>query len=29
MKGVLLIIGFFVIWFVLQMYILPKLGVPT
>jgi hypothetical protein len=29
MKGVLLIIGFIVIWFVLQMYILPKLGVPT
>jgi len=29
MKGVLLIIGFLVIWFVLQMYILPKLGVPT
>ncbi len=29
MKGVLLLIGFLVFWFVLQKYILPRLGVPT
>ena len=29
MKSVLLMIGFLVLWFVLQKYILPRLGVPT
>ena len=29
MKDVLLLIGFVVFWFVLQKYILPRLGVPT
>jgi F0F1-type ATP synthase membrane subunit b/b' len=29
MKNVLLLIGFLVFWFVLQKYILPRLGVPT
>ncbi len=29
MKSVLLLIGFLVFWFVLQKYILPRLGVPT
>jgi hypothetical protein len=29
MKSVLLMIGFLVFWFVLQKYILPRLGVPT
>ncbi len=29
MKSVLLMIGFVVFWFVLQKYILPRLGVPT
>jgi hypothetical protein len=29
MKGILLMIGFLVFWFVLQKYILPRLGVPT
>jgi hypothetical protein len=29
MKNILLLIGFLVFWFVLQKYILPRLGVPT
>jgi hypothetical protein len=29
MKGIMLMIGFLVFWFVLQKYILPRLGVPT
>lgn len=29
MKDMLLLIGFLVFWFVLQKYILPRLGVPT
>ena len=29
MKSMLLLIGFLVFWFVLQKYILPRLGVPT
>ncbi len=29
MKSVLLLLGFLVFWFVLQRYILPRLGVPT
>lgn len=29
MKDLLLIIGFFAIWIVLQKFILPRLGVPT
>ena len=29
MKEVLLLIGFVVIWYVVQKYLLPRLGVPT
>jgi hypothetical protein len=29
MKELFMIIGFFVVWFVLNKYILPKMGVPT
>ena len=29
MKNILLLIGFLVFWFVLQKFILPRLGVPT
>jgi hypothetical protein len=29
MKGLLLVIGFVVVWFLLQAVILPKLGVQT
>ena len=29
MRNILLLIGFVVFWFVLQKYILPRLGVPT
>jgi hypothetical protein len=29
MKDVLLLIGFVVIWYVVQKYLLPRLGVPT
>ncbi len=29
MKSVLLLLGFLVFWFVLQRYILPRLGVPS
>ncbi len=29
MQDLLLIIGFLVLWVVLQKYILPRLGVPT
>ena len=28
MKNILLLIGFLVFWFVLQKFILPRLGVP-
>jgi hypothetical protein len=29
MKGLLLVIGFVIVWFLLQAVILPKLGVQT
>lgn len=29
MKDLLLLIGFFAVWFVLQKFILPRLGVST
>jgi len=29
MKGLLLVIGFMVFWFVLQKYILPRFGIST
>ena len=29
MKDALLLIGFVVIWYVVQKYLLPRLGVPT
>lgn len=29
LSDILLVVGFVVVWFVLQRYILPKFGVPT
>lgn len=29
MKGILFIAGFLAVWFILQKYVLPRLGVPT